>query len=201
MLPTMAKAIDHNTRKRMVVMKSMRLFAQMGYSKVSFSTISDATGIARTALYRYFRTKRELFDEAIHEITGTIMIELRDIITRDSPAPVRIKIVCDQVIEEIFDTHEFFLAIFDFVFSMVRVGEDMSQRISLFTDGLKLVFRKLLNEGISTGTIAPSVNPAKTADVLFSVMESAAFRVLLGVDKTPEAAKERFQEAIRTISV
>jgi AcrR family transcriptional regulator len=195
----MAKAIDHNTRKRMVVMKSMRLFAQMGYSKVSFSTISDATGIARTALYRYFRTKRELFDEAIHEITGTIMIELRDIITRDSPAPVRIKIVCDQVIEEIFDKHEFFLAIFDFVFSMVRAGENMTGRIALFTDGLKHVYRKLLAEGVRTGEIVETLNPHEMADVFFSVMESNSFRMLLATETSPEAAKARFKCLIGTV--
>jgi AcrR family transcriptional regulator len=181
-------------------MKSMRLFAQMGYSKVSFTTISEATGIARTALYRYFRTKRELFDEAIHEITGSIMTELRDIINRDSPVPARLEIACEQVVDEIFNKREFFLAIFDFVFSMVRLGEDMSARISLFTDGLKLVFRKLLCEGIADGTIDRGADPAKSADVLFSIMESSAFRVLLSTDKTPEAAKSRFREAIRAIS-
>lgn len=196
----MAKAIDHNVRKRMVVMKSMRLFAQMGYSKVSFTTISEATGIARTALYRYFRTKRELFDEAIREITGSIMTELRDIITRDSPVPNRLQIVCDQVVDEIFNKREFFLAIFDFVFSMVRLGEDMSGRISLFTDGLKLVFKKLLAEGVTAGTIGRDIDPEKSADVLFSIMESSAFRVLLCTDKDPDAAKVRFSEAIRAIS-
>ena len=51
----MAKAIDHNVRKRLVVTEAMKIFAQMGYSKVSFLTISEATGIARTALYRYFK--------------------------------------------------------------------------------------------------------------------------------------------------
>ena len=39
----------------------MGLFARLGYAKVSFLTISEATGVARTALYRYFTTKREIF--------------------------------------------------------------------------------------------------------------------------------------------
>ena len=121
----MAKAIDHNVRKRLVVTKAMKIFAQMGYSKVSFLTISEATGIARTALYRYFKTKRELFDEAISELTGSIMIELRDVMTREIPVPRRMELVCDLVVDEFFSKRDFFLAIFDFVFSMVRVGEDI----------------------------------------------------------------------------
>lgn len=188
----MSKGVNHDVRKRMVVMKAMRLFAQMGYQKVSFSTISDATGIARTALYRYFKTKRDLFDEAIYEITSGIMTELRDIIARDNPVHKRLELVCDQVVEEFFDKKDFFLAIFDFVFSMVRVGEDMTGRIALFTDGLKLVFRKLVTEGIRKKEIPSKTDPDNAAEILFSQMESVAFKVLLGIEKSPGSAHRRF---------
>lgn len=183
----------------MVVMKAMRLFAQMGYQKVSFSTISDATGIARTALYRYFKTKRDLFDEAIYEITSSLMTELRDIISRDNPVSKRLELVCDQVVEEFFEKKDFFLAIFDFVFSMVRVGEDMSGRIALFTDGLKLVFRKLVSEGIRSNEVDQGVDPDNAAEILFSQMESVAFKVLLGVEKSPDAARRRCCGVINSI--
>ncbi len=192
----MSKGVNHDVRKRMVVMKAMRLFAQMGYQKVSFSTISDATGIARTALYRYFKTKRDLFDEAIYEITSGIMTELRDIIARDNPVHKRLELVCDQVVEEFFDKKDFFLAIFDFVFSMVRVGEDMTGRIALFTDGLKLVFRKLVAEGVRKKEISSKTDPDNVAEILFSQMESVAFKVLLGTEKSPESAHRRFRGII-----
>lgn len=196
----MAKEINHSERRRMVVVKAMHLFAQMGYSKVSFLTLSEATGIARTALYRYFKSKRELFDEAIHEITGGLMVELSDIIERKESVSARLEQVCCQVVEEVYCKREFFLAIFDFVFSMVRAGEDMTGRIALFTDGLKHVYRKLIAEGVRSGEIKPDVNPQEMADVLFSVMESISFRMLLKTEKTPEAAKNRFRCLINTIS-
>ena len=195
----MAKEINHNERRRMVVVKAMRLFAQMGYSKVSFLTLSEATGIARTALYRYFKSKRELFDEAIHEITGGLMVELSDIIDRKEPVAVRLELVCTQVIDEIYRKREFFLAIFDFVFSMVRAGENMTDRIALFTDGLKHVYRKLLAEGVRTGEIVETLNPHEMADVFFSVMESNSFRMLLATETSPEAAKARFKCLIGTV--
>jgi AcrR family transcriptional regulator len=197
----MAKAFNHDVRKRMVVMKAMHLFAQMGYQRVSFLTISEETGIARTALYRYFKTKRELFDEAILEITGGIMTELRDIMTRQQPIPKRIKLVCNHVVDVISGKRDFFLAIFDFVFSMVRTGEDMSGRISLFTDGLKLVFRKLVSEGVRDGTISSATNPIAMSDTLFAMMESVAFRVLLNVEKDTETAKQRFNGLIEAIAI
>ena len=195
----MAKEINHNERRRMVVVKAMRLFAQMGYSKVSFLTLSEATGIARTALYRYFKSKRELFDEAIHEITGGLMVELSDIIDRKEPVAVRLELACSQVIDEIYRKREFFLAIFDFVFSMVRAGENMTGRIALFTDGLKHVYRKLFAEGVRTGEISGNLNPQEMADVFFSLMESNSFRMLLVTETTPEAAKARYRCLIGTV--
>jgi AcrR family transcriptional regulator len=195
----MAREINHNERRRMVVVKAMRLFAQMGYSKVSFLTISEATGIARTALYRYFKSKRELFDEAIHEITGGLMVELSDIIDRKEPVAVRLELACSHVIDEIYRKREFFLAIFDFVFSMVRAGENMTGRIALFTDGLKHVYRKLLAEGVRTGEIVETLNPQEMADVFFSLMESNSFRMLLATETSPEAAKARFKCLIGTV--
>ena len=196
----MAKAVDHDVRKRLVVMKAMKIFAQMGYSKVSFMTISEATGIARTALYRYFKTKRDLFDEAIYELTSGIMIELRDVIAREIPAPKRMEIVCDLVIDELFDKRDFFLAIFDFVFSMVRVGEDMTGRIAMFTDGLKLVFRKLLAEGVESGAFNPRHDPEAAVDALFALIESVAFRVILNKEKSSDAGKARCREAISLLT-
>ena len=196
----MARAIDHNVRKRLVVTKAMKIFAQMGYSKVSFLTISEATGIARTALYRYFKTKRELFDEAISELTGSIMIELRDVMTREIPVPRRMELVCDLVVDEFFAKRDFFLAIFDFVFSMVRVGEDMTARIAMFTDGLKLVFRKLIDQGVADGSVRPQRNTEVTVDALFALMESVAFRVILNNEKSPSSGKARFREMISLLT-
>ena len=55
--------VNHKERHRLIVEKALELFARMGYAKVSFLDISEATGIARTALYRYFKTKPELVIE------------------------------------------------------------------------------------------------------------------------------------------
>jgi AcrR family transcriptional regulator len=195
----MAKEINHAERRRMIIVKAMRLFAQMGYSKVSFLTLAEATGVARTALYRYFKSKRELFDEAIHEITSGLMVEMSDIIDRKDTVASRLELVCCQVVEEIYRKREFFLAIFDFVFSMVRAGENMTGRIALFTDGLKHVYRKLIAEGVRSGEVKPNLNPKEMADVFFSVMESISFRMLLETEKNPDAAKARFNVLIGTI--
>ena len=138
-------------RRRLVAARALGLFARLGFDKVSFHDISKATGVPRTAIYRYFHTKREIFDAAI----GGVLAELREAINgtlaERKPATVRLSRVCSLVIDGLFEHRDFLGAIFNFVFAMVTTGEDMSARVEGFTGGLKRAFRRLLSEGIADG--------------------------------------------------
>ena len=191
--------VNHSERRHLVVTRAMSLFARMGYAKVSFLDISEATGIARTALYRYFKTKREIFDAAIHAITSEIKRDLEGICRRKLPVPQRMVLACDRVIDEFYGKREFFSAIYEFVFSMVRVGEDMTERIDSFTVGFKEVLRLLVAEGVANRELRQNVDPDDAAEALFALMESVAFRLLLGIEKDARRARERFGAMIATL--
>ena len=167
---------------------------------MSFLDISEATGIARTALYRYFKTKREIFDAAIHEITSEIKRDLEGICRRKLSVTQRMTLACNRVIDAFYGKREFFSAIYEFVFSMVRTGEDMTSRIDSFTVGFKVVLRQLVAEGVSDGKLRQNVDPDDAAEALFALMESVAFRLLLGVEKEPDCAKARFAAMIAALS-
>jgi len=196
----MAVEVNHEARRKLVVARSIDLFAKMGYSKVSFLTISEATGIARTALYRYFKTKREIFDEAIHGITSEIKDSLGRISRKRLPVARRLEEACDIVIDTLYGRRDFFSAIYEFVFSMVRVGEDMTQRIEQFTGGFKVALSRLVAEGVASGELRRNVDPADAAEALYALMESVALRLLLGVEKDSRRAKERFCAVIAALS-
>ena len=179
----------------------MGLFARLGYAKVSFLTISEATGVARTALYRYFTTKREIFDEAIHGCTHQIKVSSAAIAAQPLPVPERLNRVSDTVIDTLFERKQFLLAIYAFVIDMVRRGEDMRARIAQFTGGLRELFLRLLEEGARKGELSASVDPRLTSDVLFALLESVVLRILLGVERDAEKSKLRFSEMVRSIAV
>ena len=185
----------------MIVAKALSLFAKMGYAKVSFLTISEATGIARTALYRYFKTKRDIFDEAIHSVTSVLVDELKAICGKELPVSRRIEQSCFVVMESIHSNKDFFYAICDFVFSMVRMGEDMRPRIEMFTGGFRVVLQHLVAEGVQKGELKSNVDPESAAEALFALMESFAFRVLLGTEMDVMAARRRFKSTIQALEV
>ena len=178
----MAKRIDHAARRQFIVERSMGLFAMMGYAKVSFLTISEATGVARTALYRYFKTKREIFDEAIHGCTHAIKEASTAIARQPLPVPERLNRVADTVID------------------MVRRGEDMRSRIARFTGGLRELFLRLLEEGARRNELSARVDPRLTSEVLFALLESVVLRILLGVERDAEKSKLRFSAMVRSIA-
>ena len=196
----MAKRIDHAARRQFIVERSMGLFAMMGYAKVSFLTISEATGVARTALYRYFKTKREIFDEAIHGCTHAIKEASAAIARQPLSVPERLNRVADTVIDTLFERKQFLLAIYAFVIDMVRRGEDMRSRIARFTGGLRELFLRLLEEGARRNELSARVDPRLTSEVLFALLESVVLRILLGVELDAEKAKLRFSAMVRSIT-
>ena len=70
------KTLKADERKRLVARRTLPLFVRMGYDKVSFQDISEATGVPRTAIYRYYRTKRQIFDAAILEVIKEVRVEV-----------------------------------------------------------------------------------------------------------------------------
>ena len=56
-------------------------------------------------------------------------------------------------------------------------------------------------EGVESGEFKKSVDPDVTAEALFSLMESFALRVLLGVENDIHAARQRFNATISALAV
>ena len=52
----MSARIDHEARRLEIAYKAMKLFSQVGYDNVTLIMIASSAGVARTVLYRYFRS-------------------------------------------------------------------------------------------------------------------------------------------------
>lgn len=63
--------------------QAARLFAQRGFAGTSLQDIADATGFSRQALYHYVKSKNELFEQLVTDITRSPAAELHAINSRD----------------------------------------------------------------------------------------------------------------------
>lgn len=196
-----AKKSGASDRKRLVAKRTLPLFARMGYEKVSFQDISDATGVPRTALYRYYRTKRQIFDAAIQEVLFDVRADLESVYEQKGDPIPRLKAVSERIMDTLYREQAFVQVIFDFVFAKIASGEDMARRVAAFTIGLKLTFRELTIAGQVAGNIRRDADADIVAELLFSTVESAALKMLLGSEKTSDKAKERINAAIESLIV
>lgn len=188
-------------RKRLVAKRTLPLFVRLGYEKVSFQDISEVTGVPRTALYRYYRTKRQIFDAAILEVIAEVRTAIEAACARETDPVRRLKDVSTLVMELLYRERDFVQVIFDFVFAKIASGEDMARRVSAFSIGLKLTFRELVTLGQKAGAIRPEPDPNIAAELLFSCVESAALKMLLGSEKTAAKAKRRVIAAVDSLLI
>ena len=56
------------TTKEKILLTSLKLFAQDGYEAVSISKISGELGMAKSALYKHYKNKRDIFDSILNRM-------------------------------------------------------------------------------------------------------------------------------------
>ena len=174
----MGIVIDHEARRRDILEKALRLFAEQGYDDVTFQKIADRCGIARTTLYKYFRHKREIFDYTIRLTTTDLAETYTHLLQAPLPACARIKNVLNHVLTLIFRHRMLLTVILDYVLSAQRTGRAMRKPIERHTIGLKAVLRQLIKEGRAAGDITPI--PLEVAcNLLYSILESAILRITI----------------------
>ncbi len=197
----MAGRVNHQERKRDIARKATHLFSQAGYENVSLLEIARAAGVARTILYRYFKDKREVLDTAIRANTDGLLESCYAEMAQTGLSSFdRLRILTSRVVEAMFERHEFLVAVYDFVLSMARHGENMAPRIVKFTRRYRQLLRKLVAAGVKDGSIDPSTNKTQACALLFGLSELCASRIVLGVEKDAVSAKRRFADYLNRLT-
>jgi len=197
----MARKVDHEQRKREIAEKAIRLFSQVGYDNVSLIMIAAATGISRTVLYRYFCSKREVMDAAIVAVTDGIEKRCTKLMTLRAKNTEKLEGLGHAVIDVMFKNKEFLVAVFDFVVGMARSGVDMSSNISRFTSGTRTALVRLIEHALQKHEISDGMYVERIADALYAQFESCAMRIVIGTESDSKAAKVRFSDVIRAITI
>ena len=177
----------------------MKLFARLGYRDVSFREISEACGVARTVLYRYFRNKHQVFDGAVLQIVGRIAQKDNEIVHSKLPAAVRLRQICTVVTATLFDNRDFLCVIIDYVMAMRRANHDMTRRIMQFTIGLKRIIHTLLMMGMRHGEFREDLDTDVVTDILYAQFESAVLRLGVSGDAVQADVLDRIDEILKGI--
>lgn len=91
---------EHRERtKEKVIRSARRLFNRHGFAKVSIDDVMSEVGLTRGSFYSYFKTKSDLYAQAV----ASVVCEKRDILSgHDAPVPPE-RIVRDYLSAEHFE--------------------------------------------------------------------------------------------------
>ena len=168
---------------------------------VSLIMIAAAARISRTVLYRYFCSKREVMDAAIVMVTDGVEKRCTKIMASRVKNTEKLEGICHTVVDEMFKNKEFLVAVFDFVVGMARSGAEMGPNIARFTAGTRTALKRLIEYAIGNGELPKILVVDRISDALYAQFESCAMRIVIGTEKDSRAAKVRFSDIIRAISI
>lgn len=94
-------------RKAQIIKAATRLFARRGFQQTDLQDVADALKVGKGTLYRYFPSKRELFQGAVDSVMNGMRAAI-DAATADAPDPLdRISLAIRAYLKFFHDHPEF----------------------------------------------------------------------------------------------
>lgn len=86
----MPKIVDHTAFRNQLLDRSFDLFARRGYHAVSIREIARELGVSTGALYHYFSSKEDIFEQMLERLAQSDVMEAVAQIPADAPAAGRV---------------------------------------------------------------------------------------------------------------
>ena len=198
----MSIVVEHEKRRREILEKALDVFMEEGFEDVTFQKIADKCGITRTTLYIYFKNKREIFNFSIKQLLQTLENDITGYKKgRNITHKERLILVMTLIIEHLEKNRRLLSVVMNYLFHLTKSDYDPDYRVRRRTVRLRHILSTVLIEGIKDGEFDPSINVKSTNEILYSILESAVFRLtVLGrdsVDELKEAMKLSVQNFVR----
>jgi AcrR family transcriptional regulator len=164
--------VDHQHRRNMILESAFSLFAEEGYSGVTYQKIADRCGLSRTSIYKYFQNKEQIFTYAVKLATGNLNTMVEKILDRKEWTSLeKIVRILHLTVRMLEDNRVFLTVILDYVLTQKQSGKDVKRRVRHHTFGMKFLLSRLLREAITAGELATR-NVDTAASHLYGILES-----------------------------
>ncbi|MDR2115995.1 MAG: TetR/AcrR family transcriptional regulator [Planctomycetaceae bacterium] len=168
----MTMTIDHQQRRNMILERAFALFAEEGYGGVTYQKIADRCDISRTAIYKYFQNKEQIFTYAVKLATGNLNTMVEKILDRKEWTSLeKIVRILHLTVRMLEDNQVFLTVVLDYVLTQKQSGKDVKRKVRRHTFGMKFLLAKLLREAIAAGELTVR-NVETAASHLYGILES-----------------------------
>jgi AcrR family transcriptional regulator len=197
----MSIAVEHDKRRREILEKALDVFVDEGFENATIQKIAGRCGITRTSLYIYFKNKKEIFNYSIKQLMGEvegIIQEVRKISTLNRVE--KIIRVLNVIIDKLEENRRLLVVILDYLLYLSKSGSDPNQRVRRRTLRMRRILANMVIDGVKAGEFV-SVNIRAADDLLYGLLESAIFRLVVLNRDTASELKEALELAVRGFCV
>jgi len=175
----MSIVVEHDKRRKNILEKALDVFVDSGFEDATFQKIADHCGITRTTLYIYFKNKKDIFNYSIKQLLTNVEEDIQ--LIRSDPSIDSVEKITNILLDifmRLEENRKLLSVVLDYLLHLSKNNADPEQRIRRRTLRLRRILASLVIEGIKKGDLKP-VNIKTTGEYLYSIIESAIFRLVI----------------------
>lgn len=168
-IPLTPQELDR--RRHQVFAASLPLFLEKGFQETSMQEIAAASGMGKSTLYDYFKTKDEILlwvvEDGIYDLTEMA----RQIDSQDLPAAEKIHRVMHAHLAYLLENKDFYERM---LYEVQRLGPESQQRIQARRHAYQDLLCRLVEDATRQGSFR-DVNPLLAARTMMAILTPAVF--------------------------
>ncbi len=155
----------------------LSIIDQEGMHNLSTRKVAERVGVSEGALFRHFRTKRDMILALVDEVEEVLMKSLRDVAAEESPAEDRLlRFLCTHVR---YLTANKGITILLFSEAAHANDPELKARMLKILNEQKRLAKKIVNDGISAGDWDDSINVDHFATLYMGIPISLNIELVL----------------------
>ncbi|MDR2784623.1 MAG: TetR/AcrR family transcriptional regulator [Treponema sp.] len=192
----MSITVEHEKRRREILEKALDVFVDEGFENVTIQKIADRCGITRTTLYIYFKNKKEIFNYSIKQLMGEVERIIQEVRgTAALNCVEKIIRVLNVIIDKLEENRRLLMVILDYLLYLSKKDSNPDQRVRQRTLRLRHILANMVIDGVKAGEFV-SVNVRAADDLLYGLLESAIFRLVVLKRDAASELKESLELAV-----
>jgi AcrR family transcriptional regulator len=176
-----ARSLSSEKAQR-IVEAMRRSVARRGTAGSTFERVSREAGVSRGLLHYYFGTKEQLLVEAVRRDCEVRVEMLERQLSRAQSAEAFIDLMAETLQETVREDPDFVTLVFE-LFTLSRRNSDIASEYAELMRRMREQVAGMLAVGQREGILRLHAEPEAVADVLFSLADGFALRMLAEPDR------------------
>jgi AcrR family transcriptional regulator len=176
MTPSRRSRGSGDQRRREIVTAALDLLGEGGISAASTTEIAARVGLTQSGLFKHFKNKEEILRAAMDAIGERVGERVAQAATSGATSPQRLRAVIESYLDVAAELPALTALLFGGESRMEGTVSFLRAAIQARFDRLRDVLEGLLNDGVRSGQIAPTLDVEAAALLLVGVAQTILLR-------------------------